>query len=327
MRPPRNTCLRGARRPLAVAAGAGTVLAVALRARPRHTPVAPLHGIRTEVLHPAAVVLNPSSGSADEVSVDDVPVRVPAEGEDLMTVIRDQADAGVATLGVAGGDGTVRCAAQVALERDLTLWVLPGGTLNHFAVALGLRDMETSRRAFAEGRTARVDVGQADAQVFVNTLSVGVYGEVVRRREALEDRLPKTLALMVALAATLRSASPVTVSVDGRPERVWLVFVGNGAYSGVGLTGRERLQEGVLDLRVLRAHGPLPRLTVLARLLAGRLNGSPWLRQSLVREVRLDLPEPLPLSLDGEVAERSGPITVRSRRMALRVVVPEPSAG
>lgn len=327
MRPRCEPCSRWVRQRFLTTAGLVALGVAARRVRPRPGAVAPLHDVRHDDLRPAVVVLNPSSGSADDVAVDDVPVRVPADGEDLMQVMREQADGGIRTLGVAGGDGTVRCAAQVALERDLVLWVLPGGTLNHFAAALGLQDVGGSTRAFAAGRTAPVDVGRAGDEVFVNTLSVGVYGEVVRRREALEHRLPKSVALIVAVAATLRSASPVTVSVDGRPERVWLVFVGNGAYTGVGLTGRARLQEGLLDLRVLRAHGPLPRLTVLARLLAGRLQGSPWLRQSLVREVRLDLPEPVPLSLDGEVSERSGHVPVRALRAALRVVVPEQTGG
>jgi hypothetical protein len=39
-----------------------------------------------------------------------------------------------------------------------------------------------------------------------------------------------------------------------------LAFVGNGPYSGTGLTGRDSLQEGVLDVRVLPAEGRPPRL-------------------------------------------------------------------
>lgn len=103
------------------------------------------------------------------------------------------------------------------------------------------------------------------------------------------------------------------------------MFVGNGAHSGMGVTGRDSLQSGVLDLRVLRAHGPFPGLAVLGRLLVGCLRGSPLLRQALVREVRLGLPEPMPLSLDGEVLDDvAGGIAFRSLPGALRVVVPAP---
>lgn len=310
---------------LAGIAAAVLLAELARRARPSATPARPLGGRRHGDLEPAAVVVNPGGGSADGVEIDGVPRRELAEGEDLRTVLEETA-ARVHTLGVAGGDGSVRCAAEVAHARDRVLWVVPGGTLNHFAVALGLVDPGAALEAFRAGHSAPVDLAAAGGELFVNTASVGVYGEVVRRREALEARgVPKGLALVPAVMATLARACPFRVTVDGREERVWLVFVGNGAYSGMGVTGRESLQSGVLDLRVLRARGPFPRVAVLVRLLAGRLRGSPWLRQALVREVRLGLPEPMPLSLDGEVLDDvAGEIAFRSLPGALRVVVPAP---
>lgn len=131
----------------------------------------------------AAVVVNPGGGCADGVEVDGVPRRELAEGEDLRAVLEETA-ALVHTLGVAGGDGSVRCAAEVAHARDRVLWVVPGGTLNRFAVALGPMDPEASLEALRAGHSAPVDVAAADGALFVNTASVGVHGEVVRRREA-----------------------------------------------------------------------------------------------------------------------------------------------
>ncbi|MEW1639665.1 phosphatase PAP2 family protein [Streptomyces sp. NPDC093801] len=63
-------------------------------------------------------------------------------------------------LGVCGGDGTVNAAATAALRAGVPLAVFPGGTLNHFALDLGLSGPEDTCRAVAEGQAVRVAVGR-----------------------------------------------------------------------------------------------------------------------------------------------------------------------
>ncbi|MER7763526.1 phosphatase PAP2 family protein [Streptomyces sp. NPDC097619] len=63
-------------------------------------------------------------------------------------------------LGVCGGDGTVNAAATAALRSGLPLAVFPGGTLNHFALDLGLAGVEDTCRALAAGQGVRVGVGR-----------------------------------------------------------------------------------------------------------------------------------------------------------------------
>jgi diacylglycerol kinase family enzyme len=274
-----------------------------------------------------AVVVNPGSGSAEEdrSHLDGFRVRVLREGEDLVAVTRGLADEGADVLGVVGGDGTVGCVAGLAADRDRVLWVLPGGTLNHFAAAIGMRDAEAALESLAAGRVARVDMGAAGEHPFVNNASLGVYGDLVRRRERLERHMPKRIALLVAAVATLQGCEPLEIEVDGRPDRAWLVFVGNNPYEGVGLTGRASLQTGLLDVRVLRARRGVPRLGVFAAILLGRLRrGDDWLRQTLCPEVRIRLREATELAHDGEVREASGEVTFRSLPGRVRVVVAPP---
>lgn len=277
--------------------------------------------------HPGRVtlVVNPGSGSAAGVDLDGVPVRELGEGEDLDAVLRGLADEGVGVLGVAGGDGSVGCAAQVALERGRTLWTVPGGTLNHFARDLGLADPETALAGLMAGAVAAVDVGDADGVAFVNNASLGVYGDLVRRREALESRLPKRLALLIAAGAVLRAATPIEVEIDGVRDRVFLVFVGNNPYSGTGLTGRESLQSGLLDVRILSAAGRLPRLSALWSILVARRGSSRWLAQSLRSRLEVPLLEPAVLAHDGEVRDVAGRVVFTIRPGALRVVAPDPA--
>jgi diacylglycerol kinase family enzyme len=52
--------------------------------------------------------------------------------------MRDAWKAAPDAIVVAGGDGTVNCAAQVAVDSNIVLGVLPMGTFNHFARDLGI---------------------------------------------------------------------------------------------------------------------------------------------------------------------------------------------
>jgi diacylglycerol kinase family enzyme len=234
-------------------------------------------------------------------------------------------DEGAGVLGMAGGDGSVGCAAGVAADADRVLWALPGGTLNHFARELGHDTVEEALASLESGWVADVDLGDAGGVAFVNNASIGVYGEIVRRRERLQRTLPKRVALLVTAARTLRRAEPLALEIDGVPVSAYLVFVGNGPYSGTGLTGRESLQEGVLDVRVLPAEGRFPRLSALGAILLSPRRRSRWLRQTLRDAVAIRLARAAPLAHDGEVLEVSGEITFRTRPGALRVVVPPPA--
>src|SRR5439155_13426235 len=89
----------------------------------------------------AAVVVNPSAGSSVGALPEPVAVRELSKDEELRDVLAKLVADGVDIIGIAGGDGSVGGAARVALENDRVLWVVPGGTLNHFAKTLGAGDV------------------------------------------------------------------------------------------------------------------------------------------------------------------------------------------
>jgi diacylglycerol kinase family enzyme/membrane-associated phospholipid phosphatase len=272
------------------------------------------------------LVVNPRSGQGTAVGVaslvrrelPDARVIGLRPGDDPAALLRD-ADAQV--LGVIGGDGTVGPAARVAMERDLPLLVVPGGTFNHFAADLSLPRPADAIRALRAGTVLRVDVGTVEDTVFVNTLSVGAYPEFVRIRERYQDRLGKPVAAVIAFLSVRRRARPVHLVVDGDEADVWLSFVGNGRYEprGFAPVWRPRLNDGLLDLRLLEDRRGWRRLPVLAALLGGRLGRS----RAYVEDARVDLvierDAPGEYAHDGEVS--TGPATLRVGKRHRALVV------
>lgn len=207
-------------------------------------------------------------------------------------------------LGVAGGDGTVSSAAAAALEHGLPLLVVPAGTLNHFAGDLGVDDVDAALDAVAEGRAVEVSVASTgEAGTFLNTFSLGIYPELVDRRERREHVIGKWPALAVALVEVLGRATPARVEIDGHRRSVWLLFGGNGRYHPAGFapSWRERLDEDVVDVRIVSAERPWARTRLVAAVLTGLLGRSRVYEEHVVRRMAVRFLDPDPvLARDGE---------------------------
>ncbi|WP_405008020.1 phosphatase PAP2 family protein [Kitasatospora purpeofusca] len=247
----------------------------------------------------------------------------------LLAEAADRASAAGGALGVCGGDGSVNLAAGLAVERNLPLAVFPCGTLNHFAVDLGIEDFEATATAVTAGSACGVDLGLAtDAtgkRYFLNTFSLGVYPELVRLRESLEGRMGKWPALAVATAKVLVNGEPVTVRAGGRDRRLWLLFAGNGAYDPPGFapTHRTGLADGLLDVRVVDAGRPFARTRLAAAFLSGTLARSRVYHAARLRALDLEgLGDADRMAVDGESLPAAGPLRLAKSGRALTVYRP-----
>ncbi|WP_327414065.1 bifunctional phosphatase PAP2/diacylglycerol kinase family protein [Streptomyces sp. NBC_01233] len=285
------------------------------------------------------VVVNTGSGTAADAGLDLLRTRLPkaevieCEGADLVPALAQAAERAT-VLGVCGGDGTVNAAATAALRAGVPLAVFPGGTLNHFAMDLGLGGSEDTCRALADGHAVRVGVGRfspgpgdapaADPGYFLNNFSMGAYPELLGHRLRWGPRIGGGPAALLAAWRVLRAQRPVRLRLAGRPRSVWLLFAGNGTYHGTGPTPRRRdsLGEGLLDFRIVYGGGrPGPRL--LAAALAGPLSRSPVHTATRLRSLRInDIPQGTPLAYDGEYAEAPPALVLDELPEALTVYRP-----
>ncbi|MFG3280335.1 diacylglycerol/lipid kinase family protein [Streptomyces sp. NPDC048111] len=169
----------------------------------------------------------------------------------------------------------------------------------------GSRSAGTRGSADAPGEP-RENSSDDDQQLFLNTFSIGVYSELVHARERLEKRIGKWPALAVGLVKVLTTGSPLSVVINGRPRRIWLLFAGNGIYHPAGFapTYRTQLDDGLLDVRAVEAGTPLARTRLLLAVLTGTLHSSRVLTTAQVRRLELEVLEGDPhFAYDGEVTE------------------------
>jgi diacylglycerol kinase family enzyme len=214
-------------------------------------------------------------------------------------------------LGVAGGDGSLAAVAEVAIERDLPFVCVPFGTRNHFARDLGLDrdDPIGALAAFgATGTERRIDVGRVNGRSFLNNVALGMYAQLVHRRER-HRRRRNAFAQLRALLLLVRTGESVDLSVDGESVDAQLAVVANNDYTLelFSLGERERLDEGRLHLYLARGWRP-----------------STWEEETYERLTVDAGTSRLRAAIDGEPTALETPLEFSIVPRALRVLVPPP---
>ncbi len=279
------------------------------------------------------LVINPASGSGTGARVlDEVREALPqakivelTEDDDVQDVLRTAArDCEVLAIG--GGDGTVAAAASIAVEEGVPLAVFPAGTFNHFAKDIGCDTTAKTVAAIRGGTISCVDIlCLNEKQMVVNTASIGSYPKFVQTREKLEHKIGKPLAGVYAMFHTLRRDQPVRISYDNQTLQTSLFFLGNSIYlpSGFAPSRRTRLDDGLIDIRILETGRPFSRLRIVTSLALGRLTRSPLYRELRVPEFAFEAVDgPTVLALDGEVGTELSKASFSVRYRALPVFRP-----
>lgn len=288
----------------------------------------------------AHLIVNPAAGGAagyldgliKTTRERGVRVRVLQPGEDARLAALEVVAAGVYTLGIAGGDGSVAAVAGVAVEHGLPLVVVPMGTLNHFARDLGLdlaRPLGALDALYA-GHERRVDVGRINGRLFINNVSLGVYAEMVGDPGYRHDKLrvAKTKLQAALSDPELRRALRITPPEGASLEDLLAVVVSNNPYDFARwdrLGQRHRLDTGMLHISALDA-SMLDGL--VERLLAGPPTGAIEIRPALRHWMseRLEMGasgERVRVGVDGEPVTLEAPLRFSVEPRALRVLVPE----
>jgi diacylglycerol kinase family enzyme len=231
---------------------------------------------------------------------------------DLAALVDEAVADGADALGVAGGDGSLGVAAAAARAHGLPFVCVPAGTRNHFALDVGVdrHDLIGALDAFGDDGVERsIDVAEVNGRVFLNNVSLGIYGEALQQT-AYRDAKVRTLLETTAEVLGPSRAAPEVRLVDdlGREHRhPGVVLVSNNPYAlhrPVAPGTRPRLDGGELGIVVLDR--PRPRADPPARV---------WSATHLA----VDATAPVHAGVDGEAVELDAPLSFVIRPGTLRV--------
>ena len=223
---------------------------------------------------------------------------------------------------VVGGDGTVREAAAALIGREVPIAVIPAGTGNVLAGALGIGGVRSGVDVIRTGRTQRLDLGRArwrevaggpagraapQERLFTVACGMGLDARVMAAAEQEWKRRLRFGAYIGAAVRELARLEPARFRIvaDGETIEIvgHLVLVANAGQLVPGRIGpRQPIDptDGRLELIVLGGTGALAALQGAAALMlrAGDLDGG-VIRRS-IREVTIEAEPAQPIETDGD---------------------------
>lgn len=289
------------------------------------------------------VVLNAKAGTVHDMGpdkvrgiVDDALTRpdldvdvVVAEGNAMAAAIDSAARDGYDTVVVGAGDGTVSYAASVLANTDVTLGVLPLGTMNLLAYDIGLpRDLMGALEALHDAKPMRVDLGTLNGRAFHSVSGVGFFSQMAMAREQMRDRgraFGWFMALGRAIFRSGRLSLEVEVAGAREPIDAYAALVTVNAFDASGWH-RSRLDGGQLEVLVAEDRGTLAKLRTGAEVVVDAWRGAPGIHAFSARRVTIHARRRRAwVATDGEVTRESLPLRYAVAPAALSLLVP-PSA-
>ena len=253
------------------------------------------------------------------------------KGSDLAQLARDAVAGGADCLGVAGGDGSQAIVASVAIEHDVPFVCISAGTRNHFAQDLGF-DKEDPRKgmvAFRDGAERFIDYGTVGERLFVNNVSLGVYGTIVQQEGYRNAKLETAMRMLPGLLS--REAEPFDLQFttpDGvEIEDPFVVQVSNNPYvwtPSPEFAQRSTMDSGKLGVFAVNAGNGREAAEIVERVLTGEQRHDQCFHEFTAErfEVRSRSGKAF-AGIDGEAVELETPLEFRSHPRGLRMLVPE----
>ena len=235
-------------------------------------------------------------------------------------------------LGVSGGDGTLGAVAKVAIEHDLPLAVLPGGTRCHFARDAGFKPEEISDALVSfRGVERRVDVGSINGRIFLNNVSFGLYADIVDNPEYRDNKIRTTRGVLQNLLNDTKKYYPLSFvdASNKKHEHATQILVGVNEYETANvfeLGRRNHLNKGILQITVItkltdQLVQQMVDTVIINKSFSDNNIGNVY--QWTAKHFKVDSPsQKLVVGVDGEREEYTNPVSIEILPKALRLMVP-----
>jgi diacylglycerol kinase (ATP) len=227
---------------------------------------------------------------------------------------RQALEAGVDVVIAAGGDGTVRCVAEVLAGTGTPMGLVPLGTGNLLARNLGvdISDPISACYDVLNGTEKSVDVVKAsvnrsgEAQVFLVMAGLGYDAAIMADTvDVLKDRMGWLAYVEAGIRKLPGKPVRAAISVDGGApvrRRIRSVMIGNCGriMGGIEIFPEAKVDDGVLDLLILAPRGRLGWLGVVAGIFGRNKSETESVEYFQGKSAEITLEQEQEFQLDGD---------------------------
>ena len=228
-----------------------------------------------------------------------------------------------------GGDGTVNEVARALRYTDTALGILPKGSGNGLARAVGLSmSADGAIKALVSGRRIAIDCCEVEGIPFFCTCGMGFDAAV--SKQFAEAGTRGSVTYLQTMIREYARFSPDTYRVTlGEGEEIleteaFVLVVANASQYGNNayIAPEADLSDGLLDLVFIRPFSPIEAPIVLGDLMRRRLGENKYYSAQKTTQVCIERSQPGPVHVDGEPLELGTTLRVSLHHRALQVIVP-----
>src|SRR5436189_5632090 len=263
-----------------------------------------------------AVILNPSAGNLEaardwQERVESIarrcPIRITSYPGEAEALARRAVEDGFARIVAAGGDGTVNQVANGIAGSNCALGILPMGTVNVFAMEVGLPsdDLALCGDVVEAGNIRLVDLPSANQKYFVQLGGIGLDAQAVKETSLAFKRSLGPLSYLISAAqiAARRPPKLFIHSENASTREGSFVLVGNGRLYGGRFPFFKQavIDDGLLDVVVFKRLGYLEIIKYLQDVVFTPQISSPAVEYFQTKRVRVTSEENVPVHIDGQL--------------------------
>lgn len=297
-------------------------------------------------LRPARLIFNPKSGGMEGTSAKELEriigslrahgiraeIGWKTSGKAVRELVKEVVDQGEDFIIVAAGDGTIEDVASQLVGTKTTLGIIPVGTMNNIARALGIPlELDDACQLLAMNVARKIDVGRVIAnekpqvEYFLETAGVGLTAIAIPAGQAAEKG--KWAALPRALRKLFDTQPcPIEVELDnGEVIRAnsQMVTVSNGPLMGqnILIAPDAKMDDGLLDIAVYDGMTKGELLSYFMSSSNGARTYHPKIRFYRARHVIIRSNQPIDAHSDKDVIEGKQTLEIEVIPQALTVLV------
>ncbi len=233
----------------------------------------------------------------------------------------------------AGGDGTLSEAAKALGETTIPLGVIPRGTANAFASALGIPDtLDEACETILSGKTRRIDIGRCNGKLMTLLAGIGFEAETIENASREAKQRWGALAYLVSGIQQLREIELFDAEIETDDK---IIKVSAGALTVANAAPPTSIlaqgpagilyDDGLLDITIISSNTWASAIAASYHLLQSGLRGDAAKRDDIgyirTKRVKITTDPPQKIVLDGEMIGNT-PLEVECVPGGLTVMVP-----
>ena len=225
-----------------------------------------------------------------------------------------------------GGDGTVNEAGTALLGSQTAMGLVPAGSGNGLAAALGRpHEPQAAIASALDGPVRAIDAGLFGGRPFFNIAGIGVDARIATlfnvRARGSRGKWPY---IIIGIREGCRyCCEAYDIELDGEPRtvRALLIAFANGPEygNGIRLSAQAKLDDGLLDATIVEDRAIVARFWHARHLARGTADRAPRVLSRQVRRAFVRCASVMEYHVDGEPGRMEGTVEVAVRPHALLV--------